>query len=353
VQWDPERNPERHSGNAAGQAAASTSGAAAFYIGPPAKDSITRTVVLKSREPEGEGLWRLVFSDPQGAPLPAWSAGAHVDVVVGGYRRKYSLCGVPEERGTLQVVVQREAEGRGGSRHICDTLQPGDTLQLAGPKNLFRLDESAGRYLLFAAGIGITPMLAMADRLQRLGKPYTLHYAGRSRAQMAMLARAERDHGGALRCYVKAEGQRMDLSALVAGMGANDRVYACGPNRLIDELESLGAAWPEGVLHYEHFSGEGSGLQPEKEHAFVAELQDSKVQVVVPRDRTLLQALQAAGFDVPCDCGEGLCGTCEVAVVEGEVDHRDKVLTKTERAANRRMLACCSRAAGEKIVLAL
>ena len=346
VQWEPAHNPERLK---AGPAAAS----AVFYIGPPVKDSITRTLVLKDKQPESDGTVRLVFADLQGGALPAWSAGAHVDLVAGGFRRKYSLCGNPDDRSTLQVVVQREADGRGGSRYFCDTLQPGDALQLAGPKNLFRLDETGERYLLIAAGIGITPMLAMADRLQRLGKPYALHYAGRSRMQMALLDRLEREHGAQLRIYAKSEGQRMDLPALLASIGDGDRVYACGPNRLIDALEILAASWPAGRLHYEHFSGEGSGLQPEKEHVFVVELQDSKMQVTVPRDRTLLQALQAAGVDVPCDCGEGLCGTCEVAVVEGEVDHRDKVLTHSERATHKRMMACCSRAVGQKIVLAL
>lgn len=345
VEWDPARNPER--------LAATLAAPAAFTIGPPPKESITRTVVLHAKEPEGAGLWRLMFASPDGSPLPAWSAGAHVDLVAGGFRRKYSLCGDPDNRQHLQVVVQREAGGRGGSRHFCDALQVGEHLQLAGPKNLFRLDEGAKRYVLIAAGIGITPMLAMADRLRRLGKPYTLHYAGRSRVQMALLQRAERDHGAQLQLYVKAEGRRMDLPAMLAGVGAQDRVYACGPDRLIDELEALGAAWPEGVLHFEHFSGEGAALDPAREHAFVAELRDSQLQVQVPPDRTLLQALQAAGVDVPCDCNEGLCGTCEVAVLDGDIDHRDKVLTQTERATQRRMLACCSRAAGGRIVLAL
>lgn len=349
VQWDPARNPER---------LASTPAAApptTFTIGPPAKDGITRTVVLKAREPEGDGQWRLVFASPDGAPLPAWSAGAHVDLVAGGFRRKYSLCGRQDDRQTLQVVVQREVGGRGGSRHFCDvdTLPVGSTLQLAGPKNMFRLDETAQRYVLIAAGIGITPMLAMADRLKALGKPYTLHYAGRSRGQMALLLRLERDHADRLYLYIKAEGQRMDLPSMLADVAPQDRVYACGPNRLLDELETVAAAWPEGVLHYEHFSGEGAALDPAKEHGFVAELRDSNVQVQVPPDRTLLQALQAAGVDVPCDCNEGLCGTCEVAVIDGEIDHRDKVLTHSERAAGKRMLACCSRAVGGRVVLAL
>lgn len=348
VEWDPAQNPERQA-----VAPAVELPGLPFYIGPPAKASITRTVVLQSRQSEGEGLWRLVFADPSGAALPAWSAGAHVDLVDGEFRRKYSLCGPADQHHSLQVVVQCEEGGRGGSRHFCQALPVGVTLQLAGPKNLFRLDETGQRYTLIAAGIGITPMLAMADRLKRLGKPYTLHYAGRSRARMAMLARIERDHAGNLRLYSKADGQRLDLAATLADIGNDDRVYACGPDRLLEALDGVAAGWAEGVLHYEHFSGEGSGLHPDKEHAFVVELQDSRIQITVPPDRTLLQALQSAGVDVPCDCNEGLCGTCEVAVLDGEVDHRDKVLTKTERATNRRMLACCSRAVGEKIVLAL
>jgi ferredoxin-NADP reductase len=232
-------------------------------------------------------------------------------------------------------------------------VNTGDTLQLAGPKNLFRLDESAERYVLLAGGIGITPMLAMADRLKALGKPYAFHYAGRTRAHMALLARAQRDHADHLRLHVSAEGQRMQLDTLLSTVEAGTRVYACGPDRLIDALESLSEQWPAGVLHFEHFSAAGSGLDPSKEHAFIAELKDSNLSVTVGADQTLLQALQAAGFDVPCDCGEGLCGTCEVNLVGGEADHRDKVLTKTERQAHRRMMACCSRASGDKIILAL
>jgi ferredoxin len=170
---------------------------------------------------------------------------------------------------------------------------------------------------------------------------------------MALLDRMQKDHGKNLHLYIKAEGRRMALAATLSAVRAETRVYACGPNRLIEELESLSEHWPEGTLHFEHFSADGSALDPSKEHSFVAHLKDSNVEVNVPADRTLLQALQSAGFDVPCDCNEGLCGTCEVSVLAGDVDHRDKVLTKTERTANKRMLACCSRASHEKIILAL
>jgi ferredoxin-NADP reductase len=288
-----------------------------------------------------------------GAPLPAWTAGAHVDLIAGGFRRKYSLCGPADDASRLEVVVQRDAEGRGGSRHFCDRLQPGETLRLSGPKNPLRLDESAQRYALLAAGIGITPIAAMADRLKLLAKPYRIHDAGRSRQRMALLERLLRDHAGCLAVHVKDEGQRMHLPALASGVDAGTRAYACGPDRLIDELETLAASWPEGVLRFEHFHAPGRALDPAIEHGFVAELRDSSVRVEVAADQTLLQALQAAGIDLPCDCGEGLCGTCEVAIVEGKADHRDKVLSQAERAAQNRMMACCSRAAGKRIVLAL
>ncbi len=346
VEWDPSLNPERV--NPEGIKPLS-----AFYIGPPAKESISRTVVVQEKQSEGDGLIRFVLADPKGGLLPAWTAGSHVDLIAGEYRRKYSLCGDAEDRRTLQVVVQREEEGRGGSRHFCDVLSVGSELQLSGPKNLFKLDETANHFILIAGGIGITPMLAMADRLKSIGKSYELHFAGRSREHMALLDRIERSHLEKLNLYIKSAGSRMNFSSMFVILDSNTRVYACGPDRLIQELENLSEGWPEGVLHFEHFNAAGSALDPEKEHSFVAVLKDSNVEVNVSPSQTLLQALQSAGFDVPCDCAEGLCGTCEVNVVEGDVDHRDKVLSRAERTANQRMMSCCSRAVGQRIVLAL
>ena len=222
VEWDPRRNPERAN-------PAILDKPLSFKIGAPVKDDITRAVVVRERHGEGEGLVRLVLADPRGRPLPAWSAGSHVDLVAGGFRRKYSLCGTRDDRSVLEVVILREAQGRGGSRHFCDAVAVGDTIHLAGPKNLFRIDESARRYVLIAGGIGITPILAMADRLKALGKPYTLHYAARSRAHMALLARVQRDHAASLSLYLSEEGTRMPLDTLLANLGEGTQVYACGP----------------------------------------------------------------------------------------------------------------------------
>jgi ferredoxin len=131
------------------------------------------------------------------------------------------------------------------------------------------------------------------------------------------------------------------------------RVFACGPERMLHELEQLSAAWPEGVLHMERFHARAPAPGTLQARGFEVELKDSQLRLQVAADQSLLQALQAAGFDVPCDCNEGLCGTCEVAVLAGEVDHRDQVLSPSERASHQRMMACCSRAVGVSLVLAL
>jgi ferredoxin len=170
---------------------------------------------------------------------------------------------------------------------------------------------------------------------------------------MALLARVTQSHAPQLSLYVKDQGQRMDLPSLLANVDQNTRVYACGPARLIEALESLSVHWPEGVLHCEHFSAADLALDPSKERAFTVHLQDSNLSITVPPNQTLLHALQATGVDVPCDCGEGLCGTCEVAVLKGKIDHRDKVLSPSERATHQRMMACCSRAADGVVTLAL
>ena len=348
VEWDPSLNPERLGGGGAEAQVSSP-----IHIGPPAKASMARPVVVRERHTEGEDLTRLVLADPQGRDLPAWSAGAHVDLIAGGFKRMYSLCGNPQDRRSYQVVVQRQPQGRGGSVCLSDTLQVGSAVKLSGPKNLFKLDETAAHVLLIAGGIGITPMVAMADRLQKLGVPYELHYAGRARARMALLDRLHADHASRLRLYVQSEGQRLNLPALLASLDPATRVFACGPERLLEELEQLSVAWPEGVLHLERFHARAPALGSLAAQSFEVELKDSQLRVQVAADQTLLQALQAAGLDVPCDCNEGLCGTCEVAVLAGEVDHRDQVLSPSERATHQRMMACCSRAAGTGLVLAL
>ncbi|TQE98836.1 MAG: cytochrome P450 [Spiribacter salinus] len=346
VQWDPARNPERHDPSILDTHMP-------MPIGAPSKQDIARQVRISGVERAADSVLRLTLVDPRSRRLPGWTPGAHVDVLVGDYVRKYSLCGDPADPYTLQVAVLREPEGHGGSMHIHDTIKEGMAVRLRGPRNHFRLDETASGYILIAGGIGITPIIAMADRLRALGKPYRIHYGGRSRDTMAFLERLQRDHGDRLTMYSKAEGHRMDLDSLLAGCGPHEQIYACGPERLLDDLEALTSDWPENMLHVEHFSSSGTHLDPSKEIGFDVELTDSDLTIHVPPDHTLLQVLRASGVDVPSDCEEGLCGTCEVAVQSGDIDHRDRVLTGAERGENNRMMSCCSRARRGKLVLAL
>lgn len=345
VEWDPAQNPERRD-------PAALEPRRQFAVGAPARRDIARKVRVAEVRQEAEGILGLTLVDAQGRALPKWNAGAHVELCVGEYDRKYSLCGKPGDDG-YQVAILREENGRGGSRYIHETLRAGDEIKLRGPSNLFRLDPDATHYVLVAGGIGITPIMAMADRLKALGRSYELHYAGRGRRTMAFLDRLRADHGAALTLYSDEEQRFMDLPAMVAGLGEGAQIYACGPQGLLGALEELTAELPEGTFHFEHFSATSAGLDPEKESAFEVELVDSGITLTVANDTTLLDTVLAAGIDIACDCREGLCGSCEVAVLDGEVDHRDMVLTRAERTENKRIMTCCSRARGGRLKLAL
>lgn len=346
VQWDPAANPERRD-------PAILERFTAFPIGAPAKRDAARQLRVREVHAEANGIVRLTLEDPRGRRLPRWSPGAHLDVTIGDYVRKYSLCGDQDDPYTFQIAVLRDPQGRGGSAFIHERIRPDMLVRIGGPKNHFRLEEGASSYLLVAGGIGITPIVAMADRLKRLGKDYAIHYAGRALETMAFVERLRRDHGERLHLYPSCEGRRLDLEALTRDAKPGTQVYACGPERLLTHLERLAEGWPDGMLHVEHFSSAGTQLDPSREIGFDVELRDSGLTVHVPPDQTVLQALRAVGVDVPSDCEEGLCGTCEVNLIEGEVDHRDKVLTQSERAENRRMMVCCSRARSGKLSLAL
>ena len=344
VRWDPARNPERADPGLRDRARR-------FEIGAPSTKAVLRAMRVAAVVQEAEGIVRLRLEDPSGGALPPWTPGAHIDLVVGPFSRKYSLCGRPEDASAYEIAVLREESGRGGSAHVHDALKPGDTVYIRSPRNHFRLDEGTNDYVLIAGGIGITPILAMADRLKALGKTYTLHYCGRAPSRMAFLDRLRRDHGERVRLYAASQGGRLDVAAVIASASPGAPIYACGPSRLLDALGESLASEPE-RLRMERFSALGTSLDSSQNVPFEVELTDTGLTVPVAADETLLSALRAAGVDVPSDCGEGLCGTCEVAVLAGEVEHRDIVLTVAEQREGRRMMACCSRGRG-KLVLGL
>lgn len=348
VTWDPEMNPERT--NPGRQASA-----VPVCIGEPSRHSISRTVLVDRVTLVAESTLSLRLVSPDGRPLPRWTPGSHIDVDCGptGLSRQYSLCGDPAEAGVFEIAVLRDTGSRGGSTWIHSHVKAGERLKVRGPRNHFRFNEEIKKAVFVAGGIGITPISAMARRARELGIDYELHYSGRARASMAFVEELSSLHGDRLHLYPKDEGRRNDFSALLAVPAADTQVYACGPERMLQALEAACSRWPEDALRVEHFQSAPGLLDPSREHAFEVELKDTGIVVQVSADQTLLAALRGANIDVQSDCGEGLCGSCEVRVLAGKIDHRDVVLTRSERDGNTQMMACCSRAAGTRLVLEL
>lgn len=346
VEWDPDKNPELYDPSILVKNHN-------FPIGSPLKDDLTRSLKVSNVYKECDDIVRLVLKSPSGHVLPKWSPGSHIDLIINGYNRKYSLCGQSESSNQYEIAILKEEEGRGASKYIYDNISMDDDVQIVGPKNHFRLDEQASSYILIAGGIGITPILAMADKLKSLGKKYKLHYAVRSIKGMTLVKRLHSDHVDNLSLYSKEDGDRMDLAEITGNIIEGTQIYACGPERLLFELEKRSNSWPDNTLHFERFVSRGENLSPENEHSFDVELKDSDITVQVRDDQTLLEALLAIGIDAPHDCKEGICGTCEVGVLKGEIDHRDEVLTAAEKNSQDRIMTCCSRAKGGKLTLAL
>ena len=349
VEWDPAQNPERTNPGILDLHAP-------LRLGEPSASAISRPVVVEQAILVTDDTLKLRLVSPDGKPLPRWTPGAHIDIECGdtGISRQYSLCSDPADTGHLEIAILKDPESRGGSAWIHDNIKQGDRIQIRGPRNHFRMDPDVKKMILVAGGIGITPISAMAREAKLRGIDYEIHYSGRSRSSMALLEELSALHGDRLKVYARDEGNRNDFTTLLAKPDPDTQIYACGPTRMLDGLQQCCETWPEDALRMEHFHSVLGALDPSKENAFEVELKDSGLTLTVAADQTLLQALQGANIDVQSDCCEGLCGSCEVNVVQGEVDHRDVVLTRSEKELNNKMMSCCSRSvAGKKLVLAL
>ena len=290
---------------------------------------------------DGVRLLRLV--SPDGAELPAWTPGSHIDLHAGDLVRQYSLCGEVADGHSWTVAVLREPESRGGSSYVHDKLTAADTVQVRGPRNHFAL-QSAPRYRFLAGGIGITPLLPMLAAAEAAGAEWTLEYGGRSRVSMAFAEDLLARYGERVHLHPQDEVGLLPLDRLLADPQPGELVYCCGPTPLLSAVEEACQAWPEGALHVEHFSPKE--FDGATDGAFEVELADSGMTLTVPADRSILDVVREAGLDPLTSCEEGTCGTCETGVLAGEVEHRDSILTPAEQAANDVMYICVSRAAG-------
>ncbi|MEM1111694.1 MAG: reductive dehalogenase domain-containing protein [Pseudomonadota bacterium] len=307
------------------------------------------------RELMVDSVVRLVLEHPDGEELAPFEAGAHIDLVIDApFTRQYSLAGDPADRHRYELGVLLEPEGRGGSIRVHERLFEGQIVPVTGPSNHFPLEESATKTLLFGGGIGITPMLAMAHRLHALGADFELHYCMRSRTTAGFLDDLDRvPWSDRVRLHVSEEGTRADLNALIGEPDAGTFLYTCGPSAFMEAVLATGEAkgWREEQLRKEYFS------VPEQEdylnEEFEVKLQRSGETVVVAADVSLAKALQARGHKVVTKCEDGLCGTCQLQFISGDVEHRDFILSSDERQS--RIITCCSRAApaGEPLVLDL
>lgn len=318
----------------------------------------TLTVRVARKRQEAPDITSFELVDLEGRPLPAFTAGAHIEVhVPGGVVRPYSLCNAPQERSHYLICVQKEAASRGGSKGLHESVREGAQLQIGPPRNLFALQERPhGRYLLLAGGIGITPILCMAEQLAHSPADFDLHYAVRSRQRAAFLTRiaasrfAQRLH---LHCSDEPTPGRLDIDALLASAEDGTQVYACGPTRFMQAVAQAAATHglPDDCVHMESFAG--VTIDHDGDAPFEVVLSRSGRVVQIPCDSTVTEALTAAGVEVPTSCAQGVCGTCLVRVLGGRPDHRDLYLSPEEQERNDQFTPCCSRSLTPRLVLEL
>ena len=308
-------------------------------------DSPVIQVEVSEAKRIAEGITKYTFRALDGSDLPAWQAGAHLDIVVTPeYLRQYSMCGDPADRSCYQIAVLHEEDGRGGSKLMERIFTQGRRVFISRPINHFPLVAEAAHSLLMGGGIGITPMIAMAHELHAQKRPFSLHYSGRSSAAMGFVDEiAGFAWADCVQVHISEEGNRADFAAIMQAQPEGTHVYTCGAEHYMKAVMEAAAqaGLPEDRLHLEYFS------VPEVpdyiNHAFTLRLAKSGCDIEVPADRVPTDVLAENGVHVDVKCADGLCGVCKCALIGGEVEHRDFVLSKRQRETS--VILCQSRAA--------
>jgi vanillate O-demethylase ferredoxin subunit len=303
---------------------------------------------------EAEGIASYEFVSANDCALPAFTAGAHIDLhLPHGMVRSYSLVNAPSDGGRYVVAVQRDAEGQGGSAWMHATPRVGDRLRATPPSNDFALVEDAAHSVFIAGGIGITPIMSMLRRLRELGRPWRLHYASRSPRETAY-ADALRAMAGDGRevdfCFGSSRTDRLDIAAIVREAPQGTHLYCCGPARMIDAFLAACSPRPAATVHFERFA---AASEAATEGGYDVVLERSGQRLAVAPGKTILDTLLDHAVDVPYACTAGVCGTCRTKVIAGEPDHRDDFLSAEEKQANDSIMICCSGARSKTLVLDL
>lgn len=304
---------------------------------------LTYRLVIRERRVEADGVISLSMQRPGGRPLPRWEPGAHINVLLGnGLERHYSLSSDPADRSSWRIGVLREMSGRGGSAYIHGTLKAGDTITVGSPCNNFPMSV-APTYRFIAGGIGITPILPMIAKAKAQGSKWSLLYGGRSRGGMAFLDEL-RNYGDRVTVAPQDEVGFLDIAGLLGDPSPDVHVYVCGPEGLLQAVERQMIGWPSGCLHLERFAPKRHAADGPDE-PFRVEFVGSGLTASVPAGRTILSVAEELGIPILSSCGQGVCGTCQASLLDGQADHRDSLLSPAEKSANRAILICVSRAA--------
>jgi len=315
-------------------------------------------VKVAARQIEALDVVSLTLTALDGVQLPAFSAGAHIDLgVAPGLIRQYSLCNAPAHHNRYQIAVLRDPASRGGSVRVHEQIKVGQTIRISPPRNHFALNEKANKTLLIASGIGITPFVCMAESLAQAGDEFTMHYCARSRMHCAFHRRIQNStwhERVALYFKDHQDEPYFDVEAILSGADPASHLYVCGSQRLIEHV--LNSAnqfgFPQEQLHREFFSVHTPAVMA-ADGGFSVRLARTGRTFQIPAHKSIAQVLQEAGVAVELSCEQGVCGTCLTPLLEGEAEHRDYFQTDVEKAANNRISLCCSRARSNLLVIDL
>jgi ferredoxin-NADP reductase len=309
-------------------------------------------VRLTAIEPVARDTNVYTFQRPDGGRLPPYQPGAHIDIhLPNGLIRQFSLLNPDADPESYVVGIKLDAASRGGSRYIFDELRVGHTLKISAPRNNFPLVENAEHVVLFAGGIGITPIWCMAQQLAAQNRSWKLYYSCRSRADMAFLATLEKfgpDSVVHLHFDEEADGKFLDLAGAIAAAPPNAHFYCCGPNPMLKAFEAAAANRPRPHVHVEYFTPKAEAATS---GGFWVELARSGEEYYIPEGKKILEVLYEAGVDVDYSCELGICGECVTRVISGIPEHRDSVLSEEEQAANEKVMICCAGCKSERLVL--
>jgi len=319
-------------------------------------DESLRSVIVTRKTVEAHNMVSFELADPEGGELPPFSAGAHIDVTVpGGYVRQYSLFNNPAERNIYRIGVWKDANSRGGSRALHEAVNVGDALQVSLPRNRFRVPKTTKHALLLARGIGVTPILSIAHDLQAKNIPFGLHYVYALMSPNSFKTTIEQaPFAGNTTYYREAteDNALLDAAALLADQPEDMQLFLCGVDWWLDPIIKIAQqkGFAEERIHVERFTAKLAA--PLLDKVFEVKIASTGAVYKIPGDKTVSAALEEQGVKIPTSCEQGMCGTCKVKVLEGEIDHRDKRLSAEQKAAGY-FLACVSRGKGDTLVLDL